>query len=205
MFTGLIHFLGVVASISPQQGGCLLTIAASNMPTDLAHGESIAVNGCCLTLVEAEPVATGGQRLAFDVVHQTLRMTTLGSLTPGSRVHLERSATPTTLLGGHLVQGHIDGVGVVINVTKDDGEHRVRIEPPSAILRYITDKGSIAIDGVSLTIADVKDGRFDVALIPTTLQLTTLGELRTGSRVNIETDALAKLVARLLDQRGLGS
>ena len=166
------------------------------------HGESISVSGCCLTLISAERASGERQQLAFDVVHQTLRLTTLARLLPARRVNLERAATPTTLLGGHIVQGHVDGIGEVVDVgSGDGGEHRVRIKPPPNLMRYISDKGSIAIDGVSLTVASIDDGTFEVALIPTTLALTTLGDLRQGDFVNLEADALAKLVERLLQAR----
>jgi len=201
MFTGLIQVVGTIVEVSPQSSGSRLVLTAAGFVDDLAHGESIAVNGCCLTLVQAERVDANTQRLRFDVIHQTLRITTLGSLTPGNRVHLERSATPTTLLGGHIVQGHVDGVGTVTAINNEAGEHRVRIEPPAELMRYITDKGSVTIDGVSLTVASLDDTRFEVALIPTTLELTALSDLIVGSRVNLEADALAKMVERLLAKR----
>jgi riboflavin synthase len=200
MFTGIIQVAGEVAGMTPQPTGRRLVVEA-DLAEALAPGESIAVNGCCLTLVSAEPRRECRQRLTFDVIHQTLRVTTLGSLTLDSRVNLERAATPTTLLGGHIVQGHVDDVGEVIGVATEGGEHRVRIAPPMELMRYIIDKGSITVDGVSLTIASLDDTSFEVALIPTTFALTTLSELQRGSRVNLEVDAIAKMVARLLAQR----
>ena len=139
--------------------------------------------------------------MSFDVVPQTLRNTTLGDLSRGDRVHMEAAATPTTLLGGHVMQGHIDGVGVVNEIVKNDGEWRIRITPPNELMSQIVQRGSIAIDGVSLTLAEVGDEDFTVALIPTTLEKTTLRELRIGSRVNLETDYIAKIVAHWLERR----
>lgn len=202
MFTGLIQHIGAVASVTPTEFGSRLAVDVPGMPADLAHGESIAINGCCLTLVSAEATSNNQQRLHFDVIHQTLRMTTLGSFTSGTQVNVERSATPSTLLGGHIVQGHVDGVGEVVDVNTQAGEYRVRLAPPTELMRYIIDKGSITIDGVSLTIASVNDSSFEVALIPTTLELTTLSKLARGSKVNLEADALAKMVEKLLAKRG---
>ncbi len=201
MFTGIVQCVGEVRERTPEPSGARLVVEASGLPGNLAHGESISVSGCCLTLVEAKSAGANGQRMAFDVVPQTLRLTTLGSLQSGSRVNLERAATPSTLLGGHIVQGHVDGVGEIAQVTTSGGEHRVRIAPPRELMRYIVDKGSVAIDGVSLTVAAAGDENFDVVLIPTTLAHTTLGELKPGSRVNIEADALAKMVERLIAHR----
>jgi riboflavin synthase len=135
----------------------------------------------------------------FDVVPETLDKTTIGELTPGRRVHLEHSATPSTLLGGHVVQGHVDGVGVVESIVTD-GEWRVRLRPPRELMEYVAPKGSIALDGVSLTIAalDAGEGWFEVALIPTTLEKTTLAEWRPGSRCNLEMDAFAKMAVHWL-------
>jgi riboflavin synthase len=201
MFTGIVQNLGEVALVEPQPAGAKLVIHASGLPDQLTPGESIAVNGCCLSLTQSERIDAASQRLAFDVIHQTLRVTTLGSFALGRRVNLERAVTPTTLLGGHIVQGHVDGVGEVKRVATEAGEHRLSIAPPLELMRYITGKGSITVDGVSLTIASVDESRFEVALIPTTLELTTLRELNEGSSVNLEADALAKMVARLLERR----
>lgn len=156
----------------------------------LERGESISVSGCCLTLAE-HPGADA--RLSFDVVPETLARTTLGTLRAGSGVNLERSVTPLTLLGGHLVQGHVDGTGVVDRIDRGDG-WRVRVSPGRELMEYVAPKGSIAVEGVSLTIAALEPGSgwFEVALIPTTLAVTTLGELRAGHRVNIECDIVVK-------------
>jgi riboflavin synthase len=214
VFTGLIQHRGTVRGRRPlghrdaPSAAERLEIHAPTLPgperspipvPPLALGESIAVHGCCLTLAAIE----GDGVLGFDVIPETLRVTRLGGLGPGATVHLERSATPATLLGGHLVQGHVDGVGRVLSVGRDGGEWRLRVAPPSELLRYVALKGSIAIDGVSLTVAAVDDaaGSFDVCLIPETLERTALGQLRAGDAVHIETDCLAKMVERLLAAR----
>ncbi len=190
MFTGLVQAMGTVQRVVPVQGATRLRIDASAWEHRPEAGESICVNGCCLTL--AEPLQSDGV-LSFDVVPQTLRQTTLGSLGVGDRVNLEACCTPNTLLGGHIVQGHVDGVGQVLEV-RTEGEHRVRIEAGRELIEYATPRGSVCVDGVSLTLAgvDPRAGWFEVALIPTTLRETTLGMLQAGSRVNLEMDILAK-------------
>ncbi|MDX2116730.1 MAG: riboflavin synthase [Planctomycetota bacterium] len=208
MFTGLVEAVGVVRDIT-QRGPAAsaitrLVVEAREWPHRPELGESISVNGCCLTL--AAPLEQAGGAMAFDAVPETLSKTTLGTLRPGSRVNLEKSATPTTLLGGHIVQGHVDGVGRVVHVQRGE-DWRVRVEPPTAMMEYIVPKGSITMQGVSLTIAalDVKAGWFEVALIPTTLQKTTLAELDAGHGVNLEADAMAKTIIHWLKhfaQRG---
>jgi len=194
VFTGLIEHVGSVHSRRSTPAGERLAIDAPALG-GCSAGESIAVDGVCLTLA-AEP--TNGL-LVFDVVPQTLALTTLGSLAPGARVHLERAATPATLLGGHIVQGHVDGVGEVVSVT-DRGEWRVRIAPGNGLMQYLAPRASVCVQGVSLTVAglDPAAGCFEVALIPTTLAKTTLAGLTPGSRVNIECDAIAKQVVHWL-------
>lgn len=201
MFTGLVQHVGRVASIRPSPAGATLVIDPMGWDHHPAQGDSIAISGCCLTVAApAEP----GRVLGFDVIHQTLRLTTLGGLKPGDRVNLEHAATPTTLLGGHIVQGHVDGVGQARRVeTETPGEWRVRIECPLALRRYLSPRGSVAVDGVSLTIAAVVEVGFEVALIPTTLQRTTLGGIGPTPRpVNLEVDALVKAVVYAMEQRG---
>lgn len=195
MFTGLIEHLGRVASVRPVDGGMALEVDPGDWPHTPRVGESIAVDGCCLT-VAADPNRGGGRRLVFDVIHQTLGATTLGEFREGRRVNLEASATPTTFLGGHIVQGHVDGVGRVLGVLRDPRQWRLRISTPEALGPLVVDRGSISVDGVSLTVAAIEpDARptwFEVALIPTTLERTTLGERREGDRVNLESDVLMR-------------
>ena len=201
MFTGLIEQLGVIRSRVATPSGERLLVDASGWYHKPAVGESITVNGCCVTLA-ADTQSTGGL-LAFDTVPETLAKTTLGQLQPGDRVHLEQSATLATLLGGHLVQGHVDGVGIVQHVITD-GEWRVRIAPPRELMEVFAPKGSICVQGVSLTVAALhpQDCWFEIALIPTTLAKTTLGELRAGSRVNLECDLIGKQVVHWIKHFG---
>ncbi len=222
MFTGLVQHVGTVMGIEPSAAGRVLTIDAGTWPDRapsdgastvpaLALGESIAVSGCCLTLVSvANPSmgpslgpSLGSTLLSFDVIHQTLRVTALGRCEVGTRVNLERSATPLTLLGGHIVQGHVDGLGRVAATGNREGEWRLRIELPPELMRYAHPKGSISIDGVSLTVADLEDGgnTVDVCLIPETLARTTLGERIVGDSLQLEMDCLAKMLARLVERR----
>ena len=196
MFTGIVQHLGNVVSLESNDFGAVLRIDSGNWNHQPARGDSIAVNGCCLTLA-----GDGGGELCFDVIRQTLDITTLGSLAQGDPVNLEHAVTPTTMLSGHIVQGHIDGVGIVKDVTKNESEWRMRITPPKGLLLYMAEKGSIAVDGTSLTIAQLGDDFFDIALIPTTLELTTLGRLDAGDRVNLETDYIAKTVVNWLERR----
>ncbi|MEO1715838.1 MAG: riboflavin synthase [Planctomycetota bacterium] len=194
MFTGLVQAKGRIAAISTAPTGSRLVVEA---PWDQRPdpGDSICVSGCCLTLAEPASHGDGVVRMAFDVVHESLAKTTLGRLEVGSGVNLETSCTPTTLLGGHIVQGHVEGVGEFERVQTGD-DWRIIIKPPSELMPCITPKGSITIDGVSLTVAevDVNAGTFGVALIPTTLEATTLGDAKAGERCNLETDVLARTV-----------
>lgn len=219
MFTGIIEQMGRIHTLRPAQAGpgaglgagvMELLVDASGWGRDFASGESVAVNGCCLTLVPRGGLGgesggeLGGGLLRFDVVPETLAKTSLGGLKPGARVNLERAATASTLLGGHVVQGHVEGVGRVTRVMTTP-EWRVTVRVPEGeggaeLMPCITPKGSIAIEGVSLTIASVDVGAstFDVALIPTTLAKTTLEGLREGDPVNLETDILARTVVHYL-------
>ncbi len=205
MFTGIVQQLAAVGDIQTTDFGRRLAIDSRGWPHQPAAGESIAVNGCCLTITdlpvgsEDGPSGRGGAGLLrFEVIHQTLRTTTLGELAVGDPVNLEPAVTATTLLGGHVVQGHIDGVGVVGAVETAGGDRRLRIEPPPELIQYIIPRGSIAVDGVSLTVAEVGESFFEVALIPTTLDLTTLGRAEPAQRVNLETDYLVKAVVHWL-------
>ena len=197
MFTGLIEQLGRVARLEPVPAGLRLAVDPAGWNHRPAPGESIALNGCCLTV--AAPPEGAARLLLFDAVPETLGKTTLGRLREGSRVNLEHAATPATLLGGHIVQGHVDGVGVFEKFERG-AEVRVRVRPPADLMPFITPKGSVAIDGISLTIAAVSpaDGWFEVALIPTTLAKTTLGEARQEDACNIECDALVKAAVHWL-------
>ncbi len=193
MFTGLVETLGAVISIEDQPPGVLLTIAAGAIAEAAAIGDSISVNGCCLTVVRRE-----GDRFSFEAGEETLRRTNLGKLSSGSRVNLERSLRLDDRLGGHFVSGHIDGAGQLIERIDDQDWSTFWFKAPPQLMRQMAEKGSIAVDGVSLTLVDVQDDRFSVALIPYTLNVTTLGALRVGDAVNLETDILAKYVQRQL-------
>jgi riboflavin synthase len=193
MFTGLITDIGVVERVSPRSGGARLTVRPAALPVDeLELGESVACSGACLT------VATrGGGLMEFEAVPETLSRTTLGSFRPGRRINLERALRLADRLGGHLVAGHVDAVGEVLSVTAEGQGARLTISLPAAIAPLVAEKGSVAVDGVSLTVASAGRDRFEVALIPETLRRTTLGEARPGTEVNLEADLLARHVARL--------
>lgn len=199
MFTGLVQATGIVTHLTPSSFGVRLVISAPSWSYRPQHGDSIAVSGCCLTYAPAEVDHEGA--LGFDVIAETLRKTKLGTLREGDRVNLESCLTPSSPIGGHFVQGHVDGLGYVRHVVSGGEEHRLTIgvEPP--MMRYMTPTGSITVDGVSLTLAAVDHGKstFDVALIPTTLNLTTLGDLQAGDAVNLEADVLVKSVVNYLE------
>jgi len=200
MFTGIVQVLGSVASIERVDFGAVLTIDPKGWTHAPKPGQSIAVNGCCLTVTEPAADAPRGM-FRFDVIQQTLRLTNLGDLGEGDPVNLEPAVTPTQMLSGHVVQGHIDGVGMVRDVQRDENEWRLRIDPPEELRDYIIDKGSVALDGVSMTVAGLDERGFEVALIPTTLQITTLGRAKAGTRLNIETDYIAKTVVHWLKRQ----
>jgi riboflavin synthase len=196
MFTGIVEELGTVEALDLLPGDAArLTIRGPRVTEDARHGDSISVNGCCLTVVE-----TGDGRFTADVMRETLKRTSLGSADKGSRVNLERAVTAHARLGGHIVQGHVDGVGTIASRQPAEHWEEVRIAAAPEILRYVAEKGSIAVDGVSLTVTDVDDatGTFGVSLIPTTLELTVLGRNQVGDLVNLEVDVIAKYVERLL-------
>jgi riboflavin synthase len=189
MFTGLVREVGTVASMD----GGRLTIEAPETSKGVQLGDSIAIDGVCLTVV-----AFDDQLLSFDAVPETLARTALGTIDQGSRVNLEPALRAGEALGGHYVQGHVDGVGAVQSVAPEGEGRRVRFDAPAELLKYIVEKGSIAVQGTSLTVAAVDETGFEVALIPHTLQATTLGELEPEQQVNLETDVLAKYVEKLL-------
>lgn len=190
MFTGIVERIGRVKRLQVGAAGRRLVIHADGWPEAPLVGESICVSGCCLTLVSAD-----AEGMHFDVVPQTLGRTTLGALAEGDPVNLERSMRVDGLLGGHLVQGHVDAVGEVTSVDRSGGGWRTRMRTPPELEGLLVDRGSVAVDGVSLTVAAVGGGWFEVALIPETLARTTLQSREAGSRVNLEGDALAKMVA----------
>jgi riboflavin synthase len=193
MFTGIVEELGEVTALTDLGDSVRLTVHGPTVVADAAHGDSIAVNGVCLTVVE-----TTSDGFTADVMRETLDRSCLGALVVGDRVNLERPMRLDGRLGGHLVQGHVDGTGTI--ESRDPSEHWevVRISLPADLARYVVLKGSITVDGVSLTVASVDDRSFTVSLIPTTLALTTLGRKQVGDLVNLEVDVVAKYVERLL-------
>jgi riboflavin synthase len=197
MFTGIVEELGAVTSRDTLADAARLTIRGPVVTADAGHGDSIAVNGVCLTIVE---LLADGQFTA-DVMAETLDRSNLGELRVGSSVNLERAAAINSRLGGHIVQGHVDGTGEVVSRAPSEHWEVVRIEVPAAVARYIVEKGSITVDGISLTVsalgAEPRDW-FEVSLIPTTRDLTTLGSAPVGTQVNLEVDVIAKYVERLL-------
>jgi riboflavin synthase len=194
VFTGLVADLGHVARVDRTADGVRLTVE-SPLARELGEGDSVAVNGVCLTAV-----GICGDRFGADMMHETLRRSSLGDVDEGGRVNLELPLRADGRLGGHLVQGHVDGVGAVVDV-RDEGFARVvTVEAPAELLRYVVEKGSIAVDGVSLTVAEVGDTTFAVSLIPETLERTNLGAATPGTPVNLEVDILAKYVEKLVGQ-----
>jgi riboflavin synthase len=193
VFTGIVEELGTVERRTDLGDSARLSVRGPTVASDADHGASIAVNGVCLTVVDND-----GEVFTADIMQETLDRSSLGALTPGDRVNLERAAMLSTRLGGHLVQGHVDGVGTIRD--RKPGEHweLVTISLPQSIARYVVEKGSITVDGVSLTVMDVTEDTFSVSLIPTTLALTTLGHKSVGAPVNLEVDVIAKYVEKLL-------
>ena len=194
MFTGIVEELGRVRSVTPNDGGARFVFEASAVLEDVELGSSIAVNGCCLTVVDH-----GESTWSADAVIETLARTNLGELAAGAGVNLERPVRLADRLGGHLVQGHVDATGTVrARDPQADGSTLITIAAPPEVLRYVVHKGSITVDGVSLTVARRSDDAFTIALIPHTLAVTTLGTAAPGTRVNLEADLIAKYVERLL-------
>jgi riboflavin synthase len=193
MFTGLVESLAEIVDLRTVGPGVRLVVCDERIAAERKIGDSVAINGCCLTVVELH-----GPNLGFDAGEETLRRTNLGALRAGDRVNLETSLRLGEELGGHLVTGHIDGLGTVADRIDDDTWCTMWFQAPAPLMRQMASKGSIAVDGVSLTLVDVHADRFSVALIPHTLQVTTLGIRRTGDAVNLETDVLAKYVERQL-------
>lgn len=199
MFTGIVEELGEVMSLEPLGDAMRLAVRGPFVVFDAHLGDSIAVNGCCLTVVER-----AGDSFVADVMQESLDRTSLASLQPGSPVNLERAVTAQTRLGGHIVQGHVDGIGTIVGREPSEHWEVVTISLPPELARYVAIKGSITVDGVSLTVSGLRDGvepTFDVSLIPTTLEQTTLGRRQRGDPVNLEVDVVAKYVERLLGAR----
>ncbi len=196
VFTGLVESMGAVVELKEGPRAVRLELDAGALAAEVAVGDSVAVGGCCLTAV-----AVAGGRLAFDVVPETLGLTTLGERRAGDAVNLELPLKASARMGGHFVQGHVDAVAEVLALGGDDGAVTLSIAVPPALEGQIVQKGSIAVDGVSLTVAGVDAASFQVALVPHTLAVTTLGKLRQGDRVNLEGDVLAKYVSALLESR----
>jgi riboflavin synthase len=192
LFTGLVADLGTVAEVHSTNDGVRLAIESA-LARELSEGDSVSVNGVCLTAV-----GLSGDRFGADVMNETLRRSSLAEVHPGTRVNLELPLTAAARLGGHFVQGHVDGVGAIGAVREDGFARVVTIEADSDLLRYVVEKGSITVDGVSLTVTRVDDGSFDVSLIPETLERTNLGAAAPGVPVNLEVDILAKYVEKLV-------
>jgi riboflavin synthase len=218
VFTGIVEELGDVVAVELAGGAddassadaAVIAVRCATVASDVSHGASIAVNGVCLTVIADEPAdrqQSGGDRvLRFDVMGETLRHSSVGDLSPGSVVNLERAMPAHGRLDGHIVQGHVDGTGTVVRRTAGEGWDTVRFSLPADLARYVARKGSVAVDGVSLTVSalgrDADGDWFEVGLIPETLRATNLGRLAPGARVNLEVDVLAKYTERLLAARG---
>ncbi|WP_395726187.1 riboflavin synthase [Nakamurella sp.] len=210
MFTGIVEERGRIVDVrldgaqaGPDAGSARLTVLGPKVTSDVGHGDSIAVSGVCLTVVDRD-----GDRFTVDVMAETLRRTTVGALSAGDEVNLERSVTPTTRLGGHIVQGHVDGTGIVVQRTRHPAYDEIRIRTSTELARYLAAKGSVAVDGISLTVIDVIDliagdggpggVEFTIGIIPETRTATTLGDAQVGAVVNLEVDVMAKYAERLL-------
>jgi riboflavin synthase len=193
MFTGIIEELGSVKSVEPRGEDARIVIAANLVTEDIRDGDSIAVNGVCLTALDIQK-----DSFAADVSRETLNRSTLGRLKLGARVNLERSVTPATRLGGHLVQGHVDARGKFLGAEAHGGSWTVRIAYPAEVARYLVFKGSVAVEGISLTIAELDDDHFAIAIIPKTWEVTNFSQLQPGDEVNLEVDVIAKYVERIM-------
>lgn len=200
MFTGIVEELGEVVAVDPQSDAVRLTVRGPLVVSDATNGASIAVNGVCLTVVERTD-----DTFTADVMAETLQRTSLGSLRPGSSVNLERPVTLADRLGGHLVQGHVDGTGQLLDRTPGERWEVVRVSVPPTLARYVVEKGSVTVDGVSLTVVAVGPDWFTVSLVPTTLAVTTLGRTPVGGTVNLEVDVVAKYVEKLIGPMGAPS
>jgi riboflavin synthase len=193
MFTGLVEELGSIATVAHNDAGARITIGASLVTSDIANGDSIAVNGVCLTALDVSATS-----FYADISPETLARTTLGDLKPGARVNLERALTPTTRLGGHIMQGHVDGRGTFLSAESQGDFYTIKIGFPPALTRYFVQKGSVAVEGISLTIAALSEDHFDIAVIPKTWEKTNLSSLNPNNAVNLEVDIIAKYVERMM-------
>jgi len=193
MFTGIIEELGTLSAFAKHAGGARIKVSAELVTSDAADGDSIAVNGVCLTALDIR-----ANSFSADLSQETLDRTTLGDLRVGSRVNLERAVTPATRLGGHLVQGHVDARGTIISADQSGDFWTVRIGFPSEMAKYLVHKGSVCVEGVSLTVAKLGEDHFDIAVIPKTWEMTNFSTLRPGDGVNLEADIIAKYVERIM-------
>ncbi len=193
LFTGLIEELGSISSIDARDAGARIVVSAKLITFDINNGDSIAVNGVCLTAIDVSK-----NSFATDVSPETLDRTTLGNLKPNSPVNLERAVTPATRLGGHIVQGHVDGRGTFLSAESQGDFYTVKIGFPPELARYFVHKGSVAVEGISLTIAALAEGHFDIAIIPKTWEMTNLSRLNPNDAVNLEADIIAKYVERMM-------
>ncbi len=207
MFTGIVEELGTIDSLEDQGDAIRLTVRGPLVTSDAGGGDSISVNGCCLTVVSTSSSSEGVlESFTADVMRETLDKTSLGALVPGARVNLERAVTPATRLGGHIVQGHVDGTGTVLARTPSEHWEVVEVSLPTELERYLVDKGSITVDGISLTIVEARTdpttdtASFTVSLIPETLARTTLGFKQPGDVVNLEVDVIAKYVEKMVQK-----
>ncbi|BBY77621.1 riboflavin synthase subunit alpha [Mycolicibacterium parafortuitum] len=198
MFTGIVEELGEVVAKEDLGDSARLVIRGPVVTSDAGHGDSIAVNGVCLTVVDV----LDGDSFSADVMNETLSRSSLRGIDVGARVNLERAAAVSSRLGGHIVQGHVDGTGEIVSRTPSEHWTVVRVSLPAELSHYVVHKGSITVDGVSLTVSGLGDDWFEVSLIPTTLGMTTLGHAAVGSPVNLEVDVIAKYVERLLEKKG---
>jgi riboflavin synthase len=196
MFTGIVVELGRVVALDWYGEGAVIAVRAPVVTADARHGDSIAVSGVCLTVTGVD-----GDVFTADVMKETFDRSALGSVAVGDEVNLEPAVTPSTRLGGHIVQGHVDGVGTVLGRTPGERWEDVQIGLPDELARYVVEKGSIGVDGISLTVTSVDERSFQVSLIPTTLALTTLGRKQVGALVNLEVDVIAKYVEKLVGAR----
>jgi riboflavin synthase len=197
MFTGIVEETGLVLSFEAGEKAWRLVVEADEVAKDVKLGDSVAVNGCCLTVV-----AIDGKRIAFDLLEESVRLTSIQEVGPGGKVNLERALLPSTRMGGHFVSGHVDGMGIIEAIEPRGQDRFFRIKPDAESLKYIVHKGSITVDGISLTVAEVDEEGFAIWLIPHTMEMTNLHTKQAGDHVNLEYDLIAKYVEKLFADRG---